>query len=71
MQLIQTSRLIQDACTSAAHKLSFRDSNRRLHGLTGPGIELTYHRTTFRVATINGVSGWSTFQNSPVLPVAN
>lgn len=38
---------------------------------TGPGIELTYHRTTFRVATINGVSGWSTFQNSPVLPVAN
>ena len=40
MQLIQTYRLIQDACTSAAHKLSFRDSNRRLHGLTGPGIKL-------------------------------
>lgn len=38
---------------------------------TGPGFELTYHRTTFRVATINGVSAWTTFQNSPVLPVAN
>ena len=33
--------------------------------------EEAYHRTSFRVATINGVSGWTTFQNSPVRSVAN
>lgn len=29
------------------------------------------HRTSLRVATINGVSGWTAFQNSSVLSVNN
>ena len=33
--------------------------------------EEAYHRTSFRVATINGVSNWTAFQNSPVLSVNN
>ena len=33
--------------------------------------EEAYHRTSFRVATINGVSAWTSFQNSAVLSVAN
>ena len=33
--------------------------------------EEAYHRTSFRVATINGVSDWTAFQNSPVLSVNN
>jgi hypothetical protein len=32
--------------------------------------EEAYHRTSFRVATINGTSGWTAFENSPVLSVA-
>jgi hypothetical protein len=34
------------------------------------GFEETYHRTSFRVATINGVTGWTAFENSPLLSVA-
>ena len=33
--------------------------------------EEVYHRTSFKVATIGGVSGWTSFQNSPVRSVAN
>ena len=33
--------------------------------------EEAYHRTSFRVATINGVSAWTSFQNSAVLSVDN
>ena len=33
--------------------------------------EEVYHRTSFRVATIDGVSGWTNFENSPVLSVNN
>ena len=33
--------------------------------------EEVYHRTSFRVATINGVSGWTAFQNSAVVSVNN
>jgi len=33
--------------------------------------EEVYHRTSFRVATINGVSGWTNFENSPVRSVNN
>ncbi len=38
---------------------------------TEPSDEEVYHRTSFRVATINGVSGWTSFQNSGVRSVAN
>jgi hypothetical protein len=33
--------------------------------------EEVYHRTSFRVATIGGVSGWTNFENSPVRSVNN
>ena len=33
--------------------------------------EEVYHRTSFRVASINGVSGWTNFENSPQLSVNN
>jgi len=33
--------------------------------------EEVYHRTSFRVATINGVSNWTSFQNSAVVSVNN
>ncbi len=33
--------------------------------------EEVYHRTSFRVATINGVTAWTSFQNSPVRSVNN
>ena len=32
--------------------------------------EDVYHRTSFRVSSINGVSGWTAFENSPGLSVA-
>ncbi|HET9650137.1 MAG TPA: hypothetical protein VFP34_18170 [Microlunatus sp.] len=34
------------------------------------GNEETYHRTSFRVATIAGASGWTAFENSALLSVA-
>jgi hypothetical protein len=34
------------------------------------GNEEVYHRTRFRVATINGVSGWTAFENSGIRSVA-
>ena len=34
------------------------------------GNEEAYHRTSFRVATINGVTGWTAFENSPLRSVA-
>lgn len=37
---------------------------------TEAGWEETYHRTSFRVATINGVTGWTAFQNSALAPAA-
>lgn len=33
--------------------------------------EEVYHRTSFRVATINGVSAWTSFQNSGIRSIAN
>jgi hypothetical protein len=33
--------------------------------------EEVYHRTSFRVATINGVSAWTNFENSPQRSVNN
>ncbi|HEX8509111.1 MAG TPA: hypothetical protein VF635_06405 [Propionibacteriaceae bacterium] len=33
--------------------------------------EEVYHRTSFRVSTINGVSAWTAFENSPERSVAN
>ena len=33
--------------------------------------EEVYRRTSFRVATINGVSGWTNFEDSPVRSVNN
>ena len=33
--------------------------------------EEVYHRTSFRVASIGGVSAWTAFENSPVLSVNN
>lgn len=33
--------------------------------------EEVYHRTSFRVSTINGVTGWTSFQNSGVRSVDN
>ena len=33
--------------------------------------EDVYHRTSFRVATIGGVSGWTNFENSPQRSVNN
>jgi hypothetical protein len=33
--------------------------------------EEVYHRTSFRVATINGVSAWTSFENSPQQSVNN
>ena len=33
--------------------------------------EEAYHRTSFRVTTIGGVTAWTAFQNSSVLSVAN
>ena len=33
--------------------------------------EEVYHRTSFRVASINGVSGWTAFENSPQRSVNN
>ena len=37
---------------------------------TEAGNEEAYHRTSFRVASIGGVSGWTPFEDSPVLSVA-
>lgn len=37
---------------------------------TEAGNEEVYHRTSIRVASINGVSGWTAFQNSGVRIVA-
>ena len=37
---------------------------------TEAGNEEAYHRTSFRVATINGVTGWTAFENSPLRSVA-
>jgi hypothetical protein len=34
------------------------------------GNEETYHRTSFRVSSINGVTGWTAFENSPLRSVA-
>ena len=34
------------------------------------GNEETYHRTSFRVASIDGASGWTAFQDSGLLSVA-
>ena len=34
------------------------------------GNEEAYHRTSFRVATINGSTGWTAFENSPLRSVA-
>ena len=31
------------------------------------GAEELFHRVTFKVATINGVSAWTSYENSPVL----
>jgi hypothetical protein len=36
---------------------------------TEAGGEEVYHRTTFRVADINGVSGWTVFENSAYVVV--
>jgi len=33
--------------------------------------EEVYHRTSFRVSTINGVTGWTSFQNSGIRSVDN
>lgn len=38
---------------------------------TESGNEEIYHRTSFRVATINGVTGWTSFQNSGTRSVPN
>jgi hypothetical protein len=32
--------------------------------------EEAYHRTSFRVSTINGPTGWTAFENSPLRSVA-
>jgi hypothetical protein len=37
---------------------------------TEAGNEEAYHRTSFRVSTINGVSAWTAYENSSVLSVA-
>jgi hypothetical protein len=37
---------------------------------TEAGNEEVYHRTSFRVATINGVTAWSAFEDSTLLSVA-
>lgn len=34
------------------------------------GNEEAYHRVSFRVATINGVTAWTALENSPLLSVA-
>lgn len=38
---------------------------------TEAGNEEIYHRTSFRVATIGGVTGWTAFQNSATRSVAS
>lgn len=38
---------------------------------TEGGNEEVYHRTSFRVATISGVTGWTSFQNSGIRSVAS
>jgi hypothetical protein len=37
---------------------------------TEPGNEEVYHRTRFRVASIDVITGWTAFENSRVLSVA-